>query len=657
MRIEQMLHGYDNGHRLLAGSILLKSNVNMDMIATMSDWSEYVAKGGGESSYVTAYPLVESSYYVIAKTWYADEMKRPGCVWTHSLLIPFDNLNIIDDFKRISKLFKRPEVYGHWDAYSCILEYENRDYVGNDFEVLKIDRKMVVTALNAFMNGSNEFVLFNAIRDNRLAEALMLAIMNTQPLAMLRNTSWCTGTAYLRKINGKPLTCQYLSRSADTSNEISVSEEDKWQTYVVDAIIRGDVNKGQLIRMFADDICSSEKKYSAIVCVLYTLEDYFETEKNNEMRYKDVLGIIAKAFPNADEGSVIKKLCTNKEFSDRYCSDQVFFYFLATLATNGAFNTVETKIDERWKNFIDSSREQYIPLLKLICNSEQANQWGMGVLQQSVYILTADEITAILRHDFNLFSTLAMANPVLLDIVQWEILTKKEIETLLSLILDSRVRDGFSKWETLFTVLLKQGVSINDKLAKELFARNEKATRLLLDFVNKDSKRVVSPSFAEQLKDKTKDVLVWLHGVDTITDNVSYAIVNAVNERSKDVVLMGAEVWRPFLGLQFHSLHSNVYAYIFVLSFNWITNWDALELMRMAFYPLHTLLSRKELKYSDWSVIAPYMEPVMIWEEWDNCKKIRKTVVKRLKRANADISILEHFTPNKDLNKLLMKMW
>ena len=103
-----MLHGYDNGHRFLGGSVSLKNRADMDTIATLSDWSEYVAEGGSEPSYITAYPLKESGYYVIAKTWYADEMKRPGCVWTHSLLLPFDLLNDIDDFKRMLELFVRP---------------------------------------------------------------------------------------------------------------------------------------------------------------------------------------------------------------------------------------------------------------------------------------------------------------------------------------------------------------------------------------------------------------------------------------------------------------------------------------------------------------------------------------------------------------------
>lgn len=657
MRIEQMLHGYDNGHRLLAGSILLKSNEDMDIIATLSDWSEYVAKGEGDSSYVTAYPLTKSGYYVIAKTWYADEMKRPGCVWTHSLLIPFDNLNSINDFKKISELFERPDSDGHWDAYSHTLEYENRNCKENDYGALTTNRCMVVTALKAFMSGGNSSAYFNALKDNRPAETLMLAIMNTQPLAMLRNASWCTGTAYLRKIYGKPLTCQYLSRNVDSCGEVNILEEKKWQTYVVDAIMRGDVNQGQLIRMFADDIDSSEKKYSAIVCVLYTLEDYFKTGKTNDLRYKDVLGIIAKAFPNIEEGSVIKRLCSNKVFSDRYCNDQLFFYYFATLSIDSSFDIVENKIDKRWKEYIYNTREQYIPLLKLICNSEQPNKWGLGVLQQSVNILTIDEVTAIFRQDFHLFNTIAIINPVLLDKIGWETLSSKEIEEVLPLILDRHVQNGFTRWDTLFKVLLECSFNISDLLAKELFVRIEKATEMLLSYVNHNPTRVVSPSLAVQLKQKTKDVLAWLHGVDTITDNVSYAIVNAVDERSDIVVMMGAKIWRPFLGLQFHNLPAGVYAYLFALSFNWPSDWYALELMRMAFFPLHTLQAKKQLKYSEWAHIAPFMESVMIWDEWDNCKKIRKTIVNRLKRANIEKSVLEHYTPDNELNVMLMKMW
>ena len=89
--IHQMLHGYKLGHNYIQGSIVLPSTHDMDKIATLSDWSEYVGINN-ERDYITAYPLDESPFYIIAKTWYADEMRRPGCVWTHSLLIHKDDL-------------------------------------------------------------------------------------------------------------------------------------------------------------------------------------------------------------------------------------------------------------------------------------------------------------------------------------------------------------------------------------------------------------------------------------------------------------------------------------------------------------------------------------------------------------------------------------
>ena len=656
MRIEQLLHGYDNGHRLLAGSVLLKNNADMDLIATMSDWSEYVA-AGGESSYITAYPLDDSGYYVIAKTWYADEMKRPGCVWTHSLLIPFDYLNVIDDFKRLNELFQRPEINGSLDAYSHTIEYENRNYSADDYSALTIDRTTVGIVLNAFLNARNSVVCFGAIKDNRSVETMLLAVMNILPFSMLRYVSWCSGSAYQRKIKGQALTCQYLSRGADANSGMNATVEGQWQTYVIDALMRGDVNQGQLIRMFAEDIGESEKSYAAIVTVLYTLEDYAKTGKENDERYKEVLETVGKDFPRKEEGAVIKKLCANTAFSGRYCTDQTFFLYFATLPIDEAFDVTETKIDERWDGFIKNRRREYVPLLGNICKSGSVNSWGESILKTSVDVLSSDEVAEIIKGDFHLFYSITLLNPKMLDRVQWMILTPEEIESILPLILDSRTEGRFTHWSRLFSIMLENGVEISRQLAEKIFANADDATKILLDYVNRDATRYVNNILGKQIEKKPQQVLKWLGSVETITDNVAYAIVNAVVENSMPVRAAGPKLWKPFLGLQFHNLKTEVYTFLFSLSFNWPSDRDAIELMRMAFYPIHVLVANGKLGYSNWIRIAGNLESVMFWEEWDNCKKLRKTIVKRLKRAGYDKSILNGFTPDNALNEQLKKMW
>ena len=81
--VEQTLHGYSNGHRLLQASSKLSEQDSKKMM-TLSDLSgnEFI---NGFERYFTGYSLNDERI-VLACTWYAEEMKRPGCVWTHSLI-------------------------------------------------------------------------------------------------------------------------------------------------------------------------------------------------------------------------------------------------------------------------------------------------------------------------------------------------------------------------------------------------------------------------------------------------------------------------------------------------------------------------------------------------------------------------------------------
>lgn len=657
MKIEQLLHGYDNGHRLLAGSVLLKNSTDMDNVATLSDWSEYVAPGGGESSYVTAYPLQESGYYVIAKTWYADEMKRPGCVWTHSLLVPLEALNGLDDFRRIGKLFKRPSIDDGYDEYSHTINYDNRHYSADDYVPLGIERRLESQILVSFLYLEAVPVIFNAHKDNKILEDAMYAIMNTLPQTIIQKLSWCSGTAYLRKFGDTPLTCQFVSRLAGGNGANKMVEEEKWFTFVLDAIMRGDVNQGQLIRMFAEDIGDNPQNFTAIAKTLYKLEDYFDEGMTSEQRYRAAFSTIVDSFPDKLRGRVIKKLFTNKTFSDRYCNSFSFFLFIATLPVDEAIDYEETGLEDRWSRFLIQERDRYLSLLGEIFKSSRANKWGIGKLKESACVLKTEEITELIKDDYRLFSTITLLNSELLNKIPWSLLSQREIESILPLVLDERSRNTFRGWEDLLAILLEKGIEISGDLAKEAFTKTNKATKILLDYVNKDTARYVNHVFAMQISNKTNDVLAWLSSVDVITEHIAYAIVNAVNERSNVVITKGAKIWRPFIGLRFQNLNAKVYSYLFALSFNWLSDHDALALMQMAFQPLHTLQAQKKLSYDNWMQVAPYMESVMIWEEWDYCKKMRKTVVKRLKKAGMDKHVLDNYTTDAALNAELKRMW
>lgn len=104
--LQHMLHGYDDGHRLLASSVKLEQ-ADMKTMLRLTDSSGPGIRSDADS-YVTGYPLPLSGCFALAKTWPAPELPRPGCVWTHSLLIDFADLAVIGDFAILLESFVRP---------------------------------------------------------------------------------------------------------------------------------------------------------------------------------------------------------------------------------------------------------------------------------------------------------------------------------------------------------------------------------------------------------------------------------------------------------------------------------------------------------------------------------------------------------------------
>ena len=119
IKVEQTLHGYSEGHRLIEGSLKLPQSDARTMLV-LSD-----ASGSGSripaNGYITGYPLAESGKYVLARTWAAPEMSRPGCVWTHSLLIDFADLARLGSVDDLLERFQRPSA-GGGSAFAIQLE-------------------------------------------------------------------------------------------------------------------------------------------------------------------------------------------------------------------------------------------------------------------------------------------------------------------------------------------------------------------------------------------------------------------------------------------------------------------------------------------------------------------------------------------------------
>ena len=85
--IDTQIHGYRQGHELLASSASL-SKADQAIVDRLSDIAGPLRPGEVFEPYLTTYPLPSGRHHVLARTWQDTGVPRAGCVKTFSLLIP-----------------------------------------------------------------------------------------------------------------------------------------------------------------------------------------------------------------------------------------------------------------------------------------------------------------------------------------------------------------------------------------------------------------------------------------------------------------------------------------------------------------------------------------------------------------------------------------
>jgi GTPase-associated protein 1, N-terminal domain type 1 len=116
--IAQTLHGYDQGHRLLAQGGDL-DDVELSLLDRLSDLSGYVPLGTEFGCYHTGFPC--GRYYAFACTWPDKSASRAGTVLTHSLLVPRDALENIQDLWGLGHLHRQPLSAADRDSFATAL--------------------------------------------------------------------------------------------------------------------------------------------------------------------------------------------------------------------------------------------------------------------------------------------------------------------------------------------------------------------------------------------------------------------------------------------------------------------------------------------------------------------------------------------------------
>jgi len=277
LNLQQALHGYADGHRQLAASTQLKPR-DTKLMLVLSDLS-----GPGapidSTGYLTGYPLSDSKMYAIARTWPAPEMSRPGCVWTHTLLIDFADIALLTDASLVLSLFRRP-TGGDVDQYGASLEAQlERRTSELPAEAETYARQL----LAALYGGPRDRVI--ASRPTGIdVDAVVTGVWSQQWPRLRRAFRFCTLASADRSSEGNSFDLQLLP-SLDRSTRMrfpkaveatNIGSAEPWlQDAVSDLMSPRTSNLRQFLRRIGGDVASGRDAFGPL-CRLHDLVNRFD---------------------------------------------------------------------------------------------------------------------------------------------------------------------------------------------------------------------------------------------------------------------------------------------------------------------------------------------------------------------------------------------
>lgn len=646
MTIHQTLHGYNQGHNLLFSSVNLPYE-DEDYMKIQSDWTEYANNGEDDSSYIKTYPLPLSQCYVIAKSWYAYEMSRPGCVWTHSLIINLEDIDIKFDFRSLYGLFKRPT--DGLTGYDKPIEVNCPDSGVENVLSSSFSEKSLAYLYHGLL--TPQYCTYLVEDKSCTYQYLLLSLLEYLPIEVVKNTKMCSGISSMTgdityNLSFSPSSRLRLENAADASI-LAGGENYDGIVYLAKAIHQQENMVAQLVRTFSEDLRDDIIKIDTFGKLIEYLD------KPSGIEFHTLLELIVKAFPNQEEGKKIKKSFISQKIITVFSSMDSFFEDVCVNEYKDAIQ-IETlfpysSVDEYFQKDFNKLQE----LLGNIVGSDTISQYGKGFLTYEVRQLSVDWQKELFERNWTLYQSLLNFDPEWLYNSYWLDASPSKFESLLP-VFDKLDLARFKDWSKLLNRLLTSGLQISNRLSNGFLENYPEGTSDCLEYIQTgQTANCLCYILCEY---NIPQVIKWVNSHTSISYETVDFISQIVNPTSIEAKQGGSLLWYNMLYSIKRMDNARLCIFFYQLSFNWADKYS-LSMLKQSFWKLYCLFAESKLNNNSITLLASYLVEVAPWHWWDNCKKFRKGLVRSMKRSGYRRSDLYGFTPAEDLNEKLLKSW
>lgn len=626
--IHQVVHGYRDGHRLLSSSTSLGSDATRAMLV-LSDMSGPSMQPGFDE-YITGYPLVGTDYFVFAKTWYAPEMQRPGCVWTHSLLIPRARVASMSVARLIGS-FRRPRVDGVDAARVSPLVIDEDVLVGSTGDGYA-DKGLAATMISAVF-GQPRPVIVVADTAAQL-EAVFLRLWEELWPAERARFSFCTGALMPRANAGVLLDLQAVPRSISPSQfrksasaalvlDLRVQgKPEGWVDVVLDDALRGATTFRSWLKAAAGA--------DAGRAVIPSLAPIFE----------------AWHVPGSSARSALASVVDEKDLDPDMRSRLIGMVFDRVSAESGAAGCRELLqdlcrhhdndlalsaplLEDKTRRLFDDSRAEGVALvLSLLCG--ELTEVGERLLRVAVTWLNVADLEFFSAAQAPYLPNIVGANHHLASSsVLWSLAGKRSGEVLSQL--DGMNLKGDERAEIVDAVL-----SSNHEVAVDALIRFGGKTAVFQGLSALASGRVkLSWSWRSALDNQRDTVLEWL-------ESLSPPSLSDLELGSR---FLSPKATRPRLNAVWKSginsaglISSRVAAFGLALAF-WEGNVNS-PLFEKCFQSTYDAAWSSRLEYDEWEWVREYAPSLSYRRDWDKCERLAASMARLFVRQSSSLEVV-----------------
>jgi hypothetical protein len=656
VKIHQTLHGYNDGHRLLKASRKAPSDIERLMLV-MSDMSGSSMVHGFEN-YLTGYPLKEIKSYALARTWYAPEMKRPGCVWTHTLIIQNTDLANISDLWVLTASFLRPSVESKsWDIYASPLNLELDDMghrVPGYIARIDSDRfQLLRDCLEGLYGFPQDQVFLPLSKISEEFEELTIALWSQQWARLRRGFKFCTGAISDRRLPDGAFDWQIIPRSSarhinlvvknavfvEPGTNATGKESLAWvETALEDLRAARPTNLRRFFRTFGAETSKGRAAYVPLVETFATLSQVSQ----GVQPLGCLIDAVARLFPSPREGARIKTAFFGKsgstpdtpQSSPHGASEADVLSELARTEHYSAFDAEELQISSRARALVDHDLERATRVAYELLGSDRTalgEQFIDGFCEGLTSVRTFDGLSDQIDLVFPLLERkpILAASPNLWRGSEYE---QRRV-------FDFIRRQGGLNRDEVGRVITAMLSAHSDAVAREVaFAYSDLAVETVLAWC--DSLPVgevfkIGKQWKHVLANQPELAIRWLKSSVSTGEGSMVLLANLLDPHSGTVQREGAAVWVPLAHrakvLLSGDLLTATMSFLLAIGFD-APDKEAVTLVVEAFEPVHAAAEANRLGDANWRRLS-YQAPSISWfGDWDKCSRLRSALIEHFIR-------------------------